>query len=36
MTHYKFYCEQCKKEVALTLSIGTFSHRARVSDGGFS
>ena len=22
MPHYEFYCEQCKKEVALTLSIG--------------
>lgn len=22
MPHYEFYCERCKKEVALTLSIG--------------
>ena len=22
MPHYEFYCEQCKKEVAVTLSIG--------------
>ena len=22
MPHYEFYCERCKKEVTLTLSIG--------------
>jgi putative FmdB family regulatory protein len=22
MPHYEFYCERCKREVALTLSIG--------------
>jgi putative FmdB family regulatory protein len=27
MPHYEFYCEQCKKEVTLTLSIGERERR---------